>query len=46
MALQNILNTYVPLRASIANNDNGKMKIGCVAFNPKQKRQGVLWLGL
>ena len=46
MVLQNILNTYVPLRASIENNDNGKVKLGCVAFNPKLNHQCVLriWL--
>ena len=42
MALQNILNTYVPLRANINNNDNGKVKLGCVAFNPKITHQCVL----
>ena len=42
MSLQNILNEYVPLRASIENNDNGKMKLGCVAFNPRQKHSRVL----
>jgi len=31
MASQNILNMYVPMRAKIENNDNGKAKIGCVA---------------
>jgi hypothetical protein len=42
MALRNILNTYVPLRAVIENKDNGKAKIGCVAFSPKLKYQCVL----
>lgn len=42
MALQYILNTYVPLRAAIENNDNGKVKLGCVAFNPRQKHSCVL----
>jgi hypothetical protein len=42
MSLRNILNTYVPLRASIDNKDNGKAKIGCVAFSPKLKYQCVL----
>ena len=42
MALRNILNTYVPLRATIENKDNGKAKIGCVAFSPKLKYQCVL----
>ena len=46
MSLQNIMNEYVPLRASIENNDNGKMKLGCVAFNPRQKHSCVLWLWL
>tara|TARA_B110000444_G_scaffold42817_4_gene38726 strand:+ start:19494 stop:19634 length:141 start_codon:yes stop_codon:yes gene_type:complete len=42
MALQNILKTYVPLRAGIQNNDNGKVKLGCIAFNPKKNHQCVL----
>jgi len=42
MAMLNILNTYVPLRASIENKDNGKAKIGCVAFSPKLRHQYVL----
>jgi len=42
MALRNILNTYVPLRAVIENKDNGKAKIGCVAFSPKLKYHCVL----
>ena len=42
MALRNILNTYVPLRASIENKDNGKAKIGCVAFSTKLRHQYVL----
>ena len=42
MSLQNILNTYVPLRASIQNKDNGKAKIGCVAFSTKLRHQCVL----
>ncbi len=42
MVLDEILNTYVPLRASIENNDNGKVKLGCVAFNPKLNHQCVL----
>ena len=42
MVLQNILNTYVPLRAEIQNKDNGKAKIGCVAFSPKLNHQYVL----
>jgi hypothetical protein len=42
MATVQILNNYVPLRAKIPNNDNGKAKIGCVAFSPKLKHQCVL----
>jgi|TARA_B100000287_G_C20235497_1_gene623935 hypothetical protein len=42
MALINIIDTYVPLRASIPNYDNGKAKIGCIAFSPKIKHQCVL----
>lgn len=42
MALRNILNEYVPLRAEIENRDNGKAKIGCVAFSPKLNHQCVL----
>ena len=42
MALRNILNNYVPLRAQIENKDNGKAKIGCVAFSPKLNHQYVL----
>jgi hypothetical protein len=42
MVLRNILNNYVPLRASIENKDNGKAKIGCVAFSPKLNHQYVL----
>ncbi len=42
MSLQNIMNEFVPLRASIPNNDNGKVKLGCVAFNPRQKHSCVL----
>ena len=42
--INNILNTYVPLRASIQNKDNGKAKLGCVAFNPKLKHHCVLRL--
>lgn len=42
MALRNILNNYVPLRATIENKDNGKAKIGCVAFSPKLNHQYVL----
>ncbi len=42
MHLNNIINDYVSLRASIENNDNGKVKLGCVAFSPKVKHQCVL----
>ena len=42
MALRDILNNYVSLRASIENKDNGKVKIGCVAFSPKLNHQYVL----
>lgn len=42
MALNNILNNYVPLRANIENKDNGKAKIGCVAFSPRLNHQYVL----
>ena len=42
MALRNILNNYVPLRAEIENKDNGKAKIGCVAFSPRLNHQCVL----
>ena len=42
MALRYILNTYVPLSASIENKDNGKAKIGCVAFSHKLRQQCVL----
>ncbi len=42
MVLNSILNTYVPLRAQIDNNSNGKVKIGCVAFSPKLNHQCVL----
>ena len=42
MVLQTILNTYIPLRAQIENKDNGKAKIGCVAFSPKLNHQCVL----
>ena len=44
MAINDILNTYIPLRASITNNDNGKVKLGCVAFSPKLNHQCVLRL--
>ena len=46
MALRNILNNYVPLRAEIENKDTGKAKIGCVAFSQKLNHQYVLcvWL--
>ena len=37
-----ILNEYVPLRATIQNTNNGKAKIGCVAFSAKLKHQYVL----
>ena len=42
MTLHKILNEYVPLRAQIQNRDNGKAKIGCVAFTPKLNHQCVL----
>ena len=42
MALRDILNNYVSLRAEIENKDNGKAKIGCVAFTPKLNHQYVL----
>lgn len=42
MTFQNILNMYVPMRAQIENKDNGKAKIGCVAFSAKLKHQYVL----
>lgn len=46
MVLQNIINEYVSLRSQIENKDNGKAKIGCVAFSPKLRHQCVLrvWL--
>lgn len=40
--LNTIINDYVSLRASTENNDNGKVKLGCVAFSPKLKHQCVL----
>ncbi len=42
MVLRDIINEYVSLRAEIENKDNGKVKIGCVAFSPKLKHQCVL----
>ena len=42
MVLRNILDNYVELRATIENKDNGKAKIGCVAFSPKLNHQCVL----
>lgn len=42
MVLSNIINEYVTLRSNIPNKDNGKAKIGCVAFSPKLKHQCVL----
>lgn len=42
MVLQNIINEYVSLRSQIENKDNGKVKIGCVAFSPKLRHQCVL----
>jgi len=40
--MASILNEYVPLRATIQNTNNGKAKIGCVAFSAKLKHQYVL----
>lgn len=40
--INTILNEYTPLRANIENNNNGKVKIGCVAFSPKLNHQCVL----
>ena len=40
--INTILNQYTTLRAEIQNNDNGKVKIGCVAFSPKLNHQCVL----
>ena len=37
-----ILNEQVILRAKIENKNNGKAKIGCVAFSPNIKHQCVL----
>ncbi len=42
MVLNEILNNYVSLRAQIENKDNGKAKIGCVAFSPRLSHQCVL----
>lgn len=42
MAITEILDNYVPLRAKIPNEANGKVKIGCVAFSPKLNHQCVL----
>jgi len=42
MVLLDIINEYVGLRADIKNKDNGKAKIGCVAFSPRVKHQCVL----
>lgn len=42
MVLNNIMNEYLALRASIPNDNNGKAKIGCVAFSPKLNHQCVL----
>ena len=42
MVLCDIINEYVSLRADIENKDNGKAKIGCVAFSPRVKHQCVL----
>ena len=42
MGYLDILSSYVSLRASIDNSDNGKMKLGCVAYNPKLNHQCVL----
>ena len=42
MVLRDIINEYVGLRADIENKDNGKAKIGCVAFSPRVKHQCVL----
>jgi hypothetical protein len=40
--INTILNEYTPLRANIENSNNGKVKIGCVAFSPKLNHQCVL----
>lgn len=42
MVLRDIINEYVSLRADIENKDNGKAKIGCVAFSSRVKHQCVL----
>ena len=42
MVLHNIMNEYVSLRSEIENKDNGKAKIGCVAFSSKLRHQCVL----
>ncbi len=42
MTLNNIINEYVSLRSEIANDHNGRAKIGCVAFSPKLNHQCVL----
>jgi len=41
-SLFNIIEEYVELRSKIPNNHNGYSKLGCVAFSPKLKHQGVL----
>ena len=40
--LYSIISDYVELRSTIKNNHNGYSKLGCVAFSPKLKHQGVL----
>ena len=41
-SLCHIIDEYVMLRSKIQNNHNGYSKLGCVAFSPKLKHQGVL----
>jgi hypothetical protein len=41
-SLFNIIEEYIELRSKIQNNHNGYSKLGCVAFSPKLKHQGVL----
>tara|TARA_B100000795_G_C22789442_1_gene436173 strand:+ start:83 stop:235 length:153 start_codon:yes stop_codon:yes gene_type:complete len=40
--LLNIIQPYIEMRSQIENNHNGHSKLGCVAFSPKLKHQGVL----
>ena len=41
-SLRQMVNEYACLRCDIENDNNGKMKLGCVAFSPHLKHQYVL----